>query len=86
MKVCLEILRVKCWLDFPVAVRDGTKIVILQFGTNDARLNIPPATRQANIAAILVELRKRGIRNVQVDELMDAALRDGLEPSQMVFI
>ena len=60
------------------AVPDGTKIVILQFGTNDARLNTPRATRHANIAAILEELRKRGIRSVQVDELMDAALRDGL--------
>src|SRR4029079_9292929 len=29
------------------AVPDGTKIVILQFGTNDARLNTPPATRHA---------------------------------------
>src|SRR4029078_3386693 len=37
----------------PSAVPDGTKIVILQFGTNDARLNTPPATRQGNIAAIL---------------------------------
>jgi acyl-CoA thioesterase-1 len=60
------------------AVPDGTKIVILQFGTNDARMNTPPATRQANIAAILEELRKRGIKSLQVDEMMDAALKDGL--------
>lgn len=68
------------------AVPDGTKIVILQFGTNDARLNMPPATRQANIAAILEELRKRGIRSVQVDELMDAALRDGLVQSDGIHL
>ena len=68
------------------AVPDGTKIVILQFGTNDARLNTPPATRQANIAAILEELRKRGIRSVQVDELMDAALRDGLVQSDGIHL
>ena len=60
------------------AVPDGTKIVILQFGTNDARLNTPPATRQANVAAILEELQKRGIKSLEVDEMMDAALRDGL--------
>ena len=68
------------------AVRDGTKIVILQFGTNDARLNTPRATRHANIAAILEELRKRGIRSVQVDELMDAALRDGLVQSDGIHL
>ena len=62
----------------PSAVPDGTKIVILQFGTNDARMNTPPATRQANVAAILEELRKRGIKSLQVDEMMDAALKDGL--------
>lgn len=60
------------------AVPDGTKIVILQFGTNDARLNTPPATREANIATILEELRKRGIKSLQVDGMMDGALRDGL--------
>ena len=68
------------------AVPDGTKIVILQFGTNDARLNTPRATRHANIAAILEELRKRGIRSVQVDELMDAALRDGLVQSDGIHL
>jgi acyl-CoA thioesterase-1 len=62
----------------PSAVPDGTKIVILQFGTNVARMNTPPATRQANVAAILEELRKRGIKSLQVDEMMDAALQDGL--------
>jgi acyl-CoA thioesterase-1 len=62
----------------PSAVPDGTKIVILQFGTNDGRMNTPPATRQANVAAILEELRKRGIKSLQVDEMMDAALKDGL--------
>ena len=68
------------------AVPEGTKIVILQFGTNDARLNTPPATRHANIAAILEELRKRGIRSVQVDELIDAALRDGLVQSDGIHL
>ncbi len=60
------------------AVPEGTRIAILQFGTNGARMGVPAATRQANIAAILEELRKRGIKSIQVDEMMDAALEDGL--------
>ncbi len=68
------------------AVPDGTRIVILQFGTNDARMNVPPATRQANIAAILEVLRKRGIKSIQVDEMMDAALRDGLAQSDGIHL
>jgi len=68
------------------AVPDGTRIVILQFGTNDARMSIPPATRQANIASILEELRKRGIKSVQVDEMMDAALKDGLAQSDGIHL
>jgi acyl-CoA thioesterase I len=68
------------------AVPEGTRIVILQFGTNDARMSIPPATRQANIAAILEELRKRGIQSIQIDEMMDAALRDGLAQSDGIHL
>jgi acyl-CoA thioesterase-1 len=48
-------------------VPEGTKIVILQFGGNDFRRNNPPEMRQANIASIQQELRKRGIRMVQAD-------------------
>jgi acyl-CoA thioesterase-1 len=68
------------------AVPDGTRIVILQFGTNDARMSIPPATRHANIAAILEVLRKRGIKSIQVDEMKDAALRDGLAQSDGIHL
>jgi acyl-CoA thioesterase I len=60
------------------AVPDGTKIVILQFGGNDLRRNTPPATRQANIASIQQELRKRGIRMVQADSLVRSAQAAGL--------
>ena len=48
-------------------VPQGTKIVILQFGGNDFRRNNSPDMRQANIASIQQELRKRGIRMVQAD-------------------
>ena len=54
------------------AVPDGTKIVILQFGGND-RGKISLAMRQANIANIQQQLRKRGIRIVQADGLVQSA-------------
>src|SRR3979411_2973435 len=59
------------------AVPEGTKIVILQFGGNDFRQNNPPAMRQANIASIQQELRKRGIRIVQADGLVQSARAAG---------
>jgi len=60
------------------AVPEGTKIVILQFGGNDFRRNAPPEMRQANIASIQQELRKRGIRMVQADGLVRSARAAGL--------
>jgi acyl-CoA thioesterase I len=60
------------------AVPDGTKIVILQFGGNDFRRNTSPAMRQANIANIQQQLRKRGIRIVQADGLVRSAWAAGL--------
>ena len=60
------------------AVPDGTKIVILQFGGNDIRRNISPEMRQANIANIQQQLRKRGIRIVQADGLVRSAWAAGL--------
>ena len=59
------------------AVPDGTKIVILQFGAND-RGKLSLATRQANIASIQQQLRKRGIRIVQADGLVRSAWAAGL--------
>jgi acyl-CoA thioesterase I len=60
------------------AVPEGTKIVILQFGGNDFRRNISPEMRQANIASIQQQLRKRGIRLVQADGLVRSAQVAGL--------
>jgi acyl-CoA thioesterase I len=59
-------------------VPEGTKIVIVQFGGNDSRQGIPPASRQANIASIEQQLRKRGIRIVQADGLVRSAVASGL--------
>jgi len=60
------------------AVPEGTKIVILQFGGNDFRRNNSPDLRQANIAGIEQQLRKRGIRIVQADGLVRSARLAGL--------
>jgi acyl-CoA thioesterase-1 len=60
------------------AVPEGTKIVILQFGGNDRRVGISAATRQANIASIQQQLRKRGIKLVQADGFVRAAWSAGL--------
>src|SRR5882762_3772635 len=60
------------------AVPEGTKIVILQFGGNDFRRNTSPETRQANIASIQQQLRKRGIRLVQADGLVRSVQVAGL--------
>lgn len=62
------------------AVPEGTKIVILQFGTNDFhRGNFDPAVRKANIASIEQQLRAHGIRIVHADSLVWAALAAGLK-------
>jgi acyl-CoA thioesterase-1 len=60
------------------AVPEGTKIVILQFEGDDFRGNNSPATRQANIASIQEQLRKRGIRVVQAEGLVRSAMAAGL--------
>jgi acyl-CoA thioesterase-1 len=58
------------------AVPAGTKIVILQFGGNDARKG--RTDRAANIAQIESQLKARGIRFVETDGFVRAALQAGL--------
>ena len=60
------------------SVPHGTKVVILQFGGNDARKGISENERRANIAAIQSQLRARGIRTVNADGLVRSALRSGM--------
>jgi acyl-CoA thioesterase-1 len=60
------------------SVPQGTKIVILQFGGNDARKGVSPAERQANIAAIQTQLHARGIRTINADDLVRSALKSGM--------
>jgi acyl-CoA thioesterase I len=54
----------------------ATKIVILQFGGNDARKG--RTDREENIARIESQLKARGIRFVEADGFVKAALRAGL--------
>jgi acyl-CoA thioesterase I len=68
------------------SVPQGTKIVILQFGGNDFRRGISPAARQANIASIQQQLRARGIRTIQADGFVKAALRSGLAQSDRIHL
>ena len=68
------------------AVPEGTKVVIVQYGGNDFRRNTAPATRQANIASIQDQLRKRGIRVVQADGLVRSAFAAGLVQSDRVHL
>lgn len=54
----------------------GTKLVILQFGGNDARKGL--TGREANIAQIKSQLRTRGIRFIEADGFVRAARQSGL--------
>jgi acyl-CoA thioesterase I len=68
------------------SVPEGTKIVILQFGGNDFRQNITPAQRQANIAKIQQQLRARGIKTIQADGFVKAALQSGMAQSDHIHL
>jgi acyl-CoA thioesterase I len=58
------------------AIPAGTKIVILQFGGNDARKG--RTDRAANVAQIEGQLKARGIRFIEADGFVRAALQAGL--------
>jgi acyl-CoA thioesterase-1 len=60
------------------AVPPGTKIVILQIAGNDAMKGMNLATAASNRAEIHRQLHARGIRTIEADGLVQAALRSGL--------
>jgi acyl-CoA thioesterase-1 len=62
----------------PGAVPAGTKIVILQIAGNDAMKGMSPVTAAANRAEIRRQLHARGIRTIEADGYVMAALRGGL--------
>lgn len=68
------------------SVPEGTKVVILQFGGNDGRQGISPSQRQANIASIQQQLRTRGIKTVQADGYVKAALQSGMAQSDHIHL
>lgn len=68
------------------SVPEGTKVVILQFGGNDGRRGITPAQRQANITSIQQQLRARGIKTVQADGYVKAALQSGMAQSDRIHL
>jgi acyl-CoA thioesterase-1 len=55
----------------------GTRIVILQIAGNDAFKGLSASAAAANRAAIRRELHARGIRIIEADGLVAAALRRG---------
>jgi acyl-CoA thioesterase I len=57
-------------------VPEGTKIVILQFGGNDARKGL--TGREGRIAQIKSQLNARGIRSIDADGFVRAALHAGM--------
>jgi acyl-CoA thioesterase-1 len=60
------------------AVPPGTKIVILQIAGNDAMKGMSSAAAAANRAEIRRQLHARGIRTIEADGYVLAALRSGL--------
>jgi acyl-CoA thioesterase-1 len=60
------------------AVPPGTRIVILQIAGNDALKGMSPTQAQANRAEIRRILHARGIRTIEADGYVLAALRIGL--------
>ena len=62
----------------PSAVPKGTRIVILQIAGNDAMKRMSLVDAQANRAEIRRQLHARGIRTIEADGYVAAALRSGL--------
>ncbi len=67
------------------AVPNGTKIVIVQYGGNDARKG-QGAQRAGNISAIESQLSARGIRVVQADGLVRSALSSGFKQADGIHL
>jgi acyl-CoA thioesterase-1 len=62
----------------PSAVPPGTRIVILQIAGNDAMKGMSATAAAANRAEIRRQLHARGIRTIEADGYVMAALRGGL--------
>ena len=62
------------------AVPSGTRVVILQPGSNDARLGLSETVRERNIATIQAILDSRGIPVVRVAAAFEIARVGNLQP------
>jgi len=65
-------------------VPKGTRIVVVQYGGNDARRG--GTDRRANIAQIQQQLQARRIRVIQADGLVRSALQSGLRQSDGIHL
>ena len=68
------------------AVPNGTRVVVVQYGGNDARKGISPAQTQTNKAEIESKLRARAIKIVEADSATTAALRAGLKQADNIHL
>lgn len=62
------------------AVPPGTRVVLLQPGSNDERRGIPEAERERNIQAMTARLRARGIGVIRVAAAFAAVPPGNLQP------
>jgi acyl-CoA thioesterase I len=71
---------------FDAAIAPGTDIALVEFGTNDRRMHVPPARMRANLTEIVSTLRKRGIGVLLIGlgrlDLSDVARADGVSYAQ----
>lgn len=58
----------------------GTRIVLFQPGSNDARIGISEAERERNIETITTRLQRRGIAVIRVAAACEAARSANLQP------
>lgn len=67
------------------AVPAGTRLVLLQPGSNDARLAVPVAETERNIRTIVDILAGRGIAVIRVAKAFEAARAGNLQPDGIHF-
>jgi acyl-CoA thioesterase-1 len=71
---------------FDAAIAPGTDIALIEFGTNDLRMHVPPQRMRANLNEIVSTLRNRGIGVLLIGlgrlDLSDVARANGVPYAQ----
>jgi acyl-CoA thioesterase I len=71
---------------FDDAIAPGTDIALVEFGTNDLRMHVPPARMRANLSEIVRSLRKRRVGVLLIGlgrlDLSDVARANGVAYAQ----